>query len=77
MVAPPESSTLAERLLSEACEKQAGKAGHLTLHADRGSSRRSKPVAFRLADLGVTKTHSRPHTSNGHPYSASQFKTVK
>jgi Integrase core domain len=37
----------------------------------------SKPVAFLLADLGVTKSHSRPHTSNDNPYSESQFKTLK
>lgn len=77
MVAPHESSTLAERLISETCEKQEVKTGQLTLHADRGSSMRSKPVAFLLADLGVTKTHSRPHTSNDNPYSESQFKTLK
>ena len=28
---------------------------------------RSKPVALLLADLGVTKTHSRPHVSNDNP----------
>jgi putative transposase len=37
----------------------------------------SKPVAFLLADLGVTKSHSRPHTSNDNPYSESQFRTLK
>ena len=37
----------------------------------------SKPVAFLLADLGVTKSHSRPHVSNDNPYSESQFKTLK
>ena len=37
----------------------------------------SKPVAFLLADLGVTKTHSRPHTSDDNPYSEAQFKTLK
>ena len=49
----------------------------LTVHADRGSSMRSKPVAFLLADLGVTKTHSRPYTSTDNPYSEAQFKTLK
>ncbi len=49
----------------------------LTLHADRGSSMASKPVAFLLADLGVTKSHSRPHCSNDNPYSEAQFKTLK
>ena len=49
----------------------------LTLHADRGSSMKSKPVALLLADLGVTKTHSRPHISDDNPYSEAQFKTLK
>jgi putative transposase len=77
MVAPRESSLLAERLIGESLEKQKIQAGQLTIHADRGSSMRSKPVAFLLADLGVTKTHSRPHTSDDNPYSESQFKTLK
>lgn len=38
---------------------------------------RSKAVALLLADLGVTKTHSRPYCSNDNPYSESQFKTLK
>jgi len=49
----------------------------LTLHADRGAPQRAKPVAFLLADLGVTKTHSRPYTSSDNPYSESHFKTLK
>ena len=49
----------------------------MTIHADRGSSMTSKPVAFVLADLGVTKTHSRPHVSDDNPFSESQFKTLK
>jgi putative transposase len=49
----------------------------LAIHADNGSSMASKPVAFLLADLGVTKTHSRPHTSNDNPYSEAHFKTLK
>jgi transposase InsO family protein len=51
--------------------------GELTIHADRGSSMASKPVAFLLADLGVTKSHSRPHCSNDNPYSEARFKTLK
>jgi len=51
--------------------------GQLTIHADRGSSMRSKPVAFLLADLGITKTRSRPYTSSDNPYSEAQFKTLK
>ncbi|MHB1733997.1 MAG: hypothetical protein ACYCU8_11235 [Ferrimicrobium acidiphilum] len=49
----------------------------LTIHADNGSSMASKSVATLLSDLGVTKTHSRPYTSNDNPYSEAQFKTPK
>jgi putative transposase len=51
--------------------------GQLTVHADRGAAMTSKPVALLLADLGVTKSHSRPHVSNDNPFSESQFKTLK
>lgn len=77
MLAPRESATLAERLIKETCIKQGVEPGQLTIHADRGSSMTSKPVAFLLADLGITKTHSRPHVSDDNPYSESQFKTLK
>jgi len=77
MVAHREQAELAERLIAETIAKQEVPAGQLTLHADRGSSMTSKPVAFLLADLGVTKTHSRPHVSNDNPYSEAQFKTLK
>ena len=77
MVAPHESAVLAERLIAATCAKQGIAPGQLTLHADRGSSMRSKPVALLLADLGVVKTHSRPHVSNDNPYSEAQFKTLK
>lgn len=77
MVAPRESARLAERLITASCERQGIRRGQLTLHADRGSSMTSKPVALLLADLGVTKTHSRPHVSNDNPYSEAQFKTLK
>ena len=77
MVAYRESAELAKRLIEESCKKQHIQPGQLTLHADRGTSMRSKPVAFLLADLGVTKTHSRPHVSNDNPYSESQFRTLK
>ncbi|MBM3281115.1 MAG: IS3 family transposase [Candidatus Handelsmanbacteria bacterium] len=77
MVAHQESAALAERLIAETAAKQGIAPGQLTLHADRGSSMTSKPVAFLLADLGITKTHSRPHVSNDNPYSESQFKTLK
>lgn len=77
IVAERESSTLAEQLIKQTCERQGIRPGQLTLHADRGSSMRSKTVALLLADLGVTKTHSRPHTSDENPYSEAQFKTLK
>ena len=77
MVAMRESAELAKRLIAESCQKQRIQPGQLTLHADRGTSMSSKPVAFLLADLGVTKTHSRPHVSNDNPYSESQFRTLK
>jgi putative transposase len=77
MVADRESASLAERLIAETCARQQIARDQLTLHADRGSSMKSKPVALLLADLGVTKTHSRPHVSNDNPFSESQFKTLK
>ncbi len=77
MVAQRESALLAERLIEETCERQGITGGQLTLHADRGSSMRSKTVALLLADLGVTKTHSRPYTSTDNPFSEAQFKTMK
>jgi putative transposase len=77
MVATCESAVLAERLIRETCEKQGIQKGQLTIHADRGSSMKSKPVAFLLSDLGITKTHSRPYTSDDNPYSEAQFKTLK
>ncbi len=77
LIADAESSALAEKLIAEACERQGIAPGQLTVHADRGSSMKSKPVAMLLADLGVTKTHSRPHVSNDNPYSEAQFKTLK
>jgi putative transposase len=77
MVAGRETAELAKRLIAATCEKQSIVAGTLTIHADRGTSMTSKPVALMLADLGVTKTHSRPHVSDDNPYSESQFKTLK
>jgi putative transposase len=77
MVATRESAVLAEKLIAATCAKQHISHGQLAIHADRGSSMTSKPVAFLLADLGVTHSHSRPHVSNDNPYSESQFKTLK
>jgi putative transposase len=77
MVAPCESAILAEQLIGETCTKQNIQKGQLTIHADRGSSMKSKPVAFLMADMGITKTHSRPYTSDDNPFSEAQFKTLK
>jgi putative transposase len=77
MLAYKESTVLAQKLIADTCRKQRIEPGQLTIHADRGSSMTSKPVAFLLADLGVTKTHSRPHVSNDNPFSESHFKTLK
>ncbi|KKK53560.1 hypothetical protein LCGC14_3093560, partial [marine sediment metagenome] len=77
MVAARESAALAERLIGATLHKQGIAPGTLTLHADRGSSMRSQPVALLLADLGVAKTHTRPYTASDNPYSEAQFKTLK
>ena len=77
MVAARESAALAEKLIADTCAKQGIGRAQLTIHADRGSSMTSKPVALLLADLGVTQSHSRPHVSNDNPYSEAQFKTLK
>ena len=76
-IALSEAASLAEKLIRETCEKQRIEKGQLTVHADCGSSMKSKPVESLLVDLGVEKTHSRPHTSNDNPYSEAQFKTLK
>jgi putative transposase len=72
-----ESSVVAKDLIAQVCDQQQIGRDQLTVHADRGSSMTSKPVAFLLADLGVTKTHNRPYTSTDNPYSEAQFKTLK
>jgi putative transposase len=77
MLARAERASLAERPLADTIAKQRITGDQLTIHADRGTSMASKPVAFLLADLGVTKSHSRPHCSNDNPYSETQFKTLK
>jgi putative transposase len=77
MIAYREQDALAKRIIEQSCIKQNIQPGQLTVHADRGPSMKSKVVAHLLADLGVTKTHSRPHVSNDNPYSESQFKTLK
>ncbi len=77
MIGLRETAALAQDFIGETAAKQGIDPDTLTLHADRGSSMTSKPVALLLADLGITKSHSRPHVSNDNPYSESQFKTLK
>ena len=77
MIAEGESGDLAEQLIAESYRKQGIDQEQLTLHADRGTPMSSKTVAQLLIDLGVTKSHSRPHTPNDNPFSESQFKTMK
>ena len=77
MVAAREAASLAERLLAETIAAQGVESDQLTVHADRGTSMTAKPVALLLADLGVTKSHARPHVPDDNPYSESQFKTLK
>ena len=77
LVAERERSDIARDLIEECCIRQGIQMDQLTLHADRGSSMQSKPVAHLLADLGVTKSHSRPYVSDDNPFSESNFKTLK
>ncbi len=72
-----EDAQLAKALIRQACEQQQITREQLTVHADRGSSMTSKPVAFLLADLGVTRSHNQPYTSTDNPYSEAHFKTLK
>jgi putative transposase len=77
MIAHQESGELARQLIAETCAKQGVERDRLILHADRGSAMRSKTVRELLVDLGVSKSHSRPHTPTDNPYSEAQFKTMK
>ena len=74
MIALRESAELAEQLIAETVARHAVLPGTLTLHADRGASMRSKPVAALLVELDIARSHSRPHVSDDNPYSESQFK---
>jgi transposase InsO family protein len=77
MIAEVEAAELAEQLIVESCARQGVQRAQLTIHADNGSPMIAKTVAVLLADLGVTKSHSRPHVSDDNPYSEAQFKTLK
>ena len=77
MVAEKEATYLAKQLIRDTCDKEGIQPNELTIHSDRGPSMTAKKTAQLLADLGITKSHSRPHVSNDNPYSESQFKTLK
>jgi len=77
MIAHREGAELAKQFIEETIGKHQIPMGQLNIHADRGKVMTSKPVAFLMADLGVTKTHSRPYVSDDNPYSESQFRTLK
>ena len=77
LVARQESAALAKVLIAESCARQRITHDQLIIHADRGPSMTSQPVALLLATLGVVPSHSRPHVSNDTPFSEAQFKTLK
>ena len=77
LVARQEAAWLAAALIRATIRRQGVARARLTLHADNGAAMASQPVAALLEDLGVTKSHSRPHTSNDNPFSEAQFKTLK
>ncbi len=74
LLADVEAADLAEQLIGETCRKQGIQRAQLTLHADRGAPMTAQAVAQLLEELGVTKSHSRPHTSDDNPFSEAQFK---
>ena len=76
-LAPSESGELAKDLIADSITAQQVTPGTLSLHADRGTSMTSKPVSQLLTDLGVLRSHSRPHVSNDNPFSEAAFKTLK
>lgn len=77
MLAHRERAHLAKKLISDSCDRHNIQRDQLTVHADRGPSMTSKTVALLLADLGATKSHSRPYQSNDNPFSEAHFKTLK
>jgi len=77
MVADRENATLASNLIEESCTKHGVVPNTLTLHSDRGAPMTAKCTAQLLADLGVTRSLSRPRVSDDNPFSEAQFKTLK
>lgn len=76
-IATTESTAIAKALFSEAAREQGVQPGQLHVHADGGSMMKAKSLALLFADLGISKSHSRPHVSNDNPYSEAHFKTLK
>lgn len=77
MIAEVENSKLARQLIAETARKQGIKPDQLTLHSDNGAPMTGKPLSQLLVDLGITRSHNRPHTSDDNPFSEAQFKTMK
>ena len=77
LLADKEWGGYAKRLVDESCERQGIEPGQLTIHSDRGPMMKGKTLAQLYADLGITRTLSRPHVSNDNPFSEAQFKTLK
>jgi len=78
MLAHRESAELAQRLIRETLEKEGIAGGQeLTIHSDRGPSMTSKTLGQLLADLSITRSLSRPYTSNDNPFSEAHFRTLK
>ena len=77
MVASQESAELAKKLFEETTVKEGIEPGQLTIHMDRGAPMTAKSMALFLADLGISKSHSRPHVSDDNPFSEAHFKTAK
>jgi len=77
MVAHRETASLSKPFIEQTYRKQGIRPGQIVLHSDRGSPMKAKTTALLLADLGIGKSHSRPHVSNDNPFSESQFKTLK
>jgi putative transposase len=72
-----ETAVISERLITDTITTHHVDATALTIHADRGAQQTAKPVAQLYADLGITRSHSRPRVSNDNPYSEAGFKTFK
>jgi len=77
MIAETQTSELARQLVAESARKQGIVPGQLTLHSDNGTPMKGRPLVALLDDLGIDRSHSRPHTSDDNPFSEAQFKTMK